>query len=174
MQRQVDSLQEDLKLKELQNAAAKDEGVRKTATATGKTNTSVFVSGMDPRTTDAELKVFFSACGPITRVTVLKDRFTQVSKGNAYVEFETAEQAKAAILKDGQSLHGKPLKVVMKRDNVPAFQRARGGAPGGYFPARGRGNPMQAAAMAMMATLMGGEGYNPYGRGRGRGRGRGY
>ncbi|KAG5496710.1 hypothetical protein JIQ42_03542 [Leishmania sp. Namibia] len=180
MKRQVDSLQEDMQLKTLQESAAKDEGTRKTAAAAAssgqaKANTSIFVGDLDVRTTDADLRVFFSSCGAITRVTVLKDRQGN-PKGTAYVEFETEEQAHAAILKDGQSLHGKPLKVAMKRDNIPAFQRGlpRGGV---YMPrGRGAGNPMQQqmAALAVMAGMMS-QGFNPYniGRGGGRGRGRG-
>lgn len=95
------------------------------------------------------------------------------------------------MVKDGQSLHGKPLKVAPKRDNIPAFQRGLGrGANNMMMYGRGRGNfaagtagvnaanPMQQqmAALAMMATMMGGAPtYSPYGppRGRGRGRGRG-
>ncbi|KAK7195421.1 RNA-binding protein [Novymonas esmeraldas] len=194
MKRQVDSLQEDMQLKSLQESAARDEGMRKTAasaaaasSAQAKANTSIFVGDLDTRTTDADLRVFFASCGAITRVTVLKDRQGN-PKGTAYVEFETEGQANAAILKDGQSLHGKPLKVAVKRDNIPAFQR---GMPrgGGYVPrGRGAGNPMQQqmAALAMMAGMMS-QGFNPYnmgrggggagvgggGGGRGRGRGRG-
>ncbi|KAG5472478.1 hypothetical protein LSCM1_03877 [Leishmania martiniquensis] len=179
MKRQVDSLQEEMQLKTLQESAAKDEGTRKTAAAAAassgqaKPNTSIFVGELDLRTTDADLRVFFSSCGAITRVTVLKDRQGN-PKGTAYVEFETEGQAHAAILKDGQSLHGKPLRVAMKRDNIPAFQRGmpRGGV---YLPrGRGSGNPMQQqmAALAMMAGMMS-QGFNPYSLGRGGGRGRG-
>ncbi|KAG5498759.1 hypothetical protein JKF63_03047 [Porcisia hertigi] len=182
MKRQVDSLQEEMQLKTLQESAAKDEGIRKTSGVTAasagqaKTNTSIFVGDLDFRTTDADLRVFFASCGAITRVTVLKDRQGN-PKGTAYVEFETEGQAHAALLKDGQSLHGKPLKVAMKRDNIPAFQRGipRGGA---YVPrGRGGGNPIQQqmAALAMMAGMMT-QGFNPYNMGRGgsgRGRGRG-
>lgn len=195
MRRQVDSLQEDLQLKTLQESAAKDEGTRKTALSTtagtaagGKpANTSVFVGALDARTTEADLRVFFGGCGAITRVTVLKDHYTQQPKGTAYIEFETPEQAQAALLKDNQSMHGKPIKVAPKRENVPAFQRGAPRGAGGPVPGlfgRGRGaagaaNPMQQqmAAMAMMATMMsGGMGFSPFGgapRGRGRGRGRG-
>lgn len=197
IKRQVDSLQEDLQLKQLQDTAAKDEGTRKTvavaaaaASAAPKGNASVFVNGLDPRTTDADLRVFFATCGAVVRLTILQDRNTGRPKGGAYVEFENHEQAQAAIMKDGQSLHGKPLKVAMKRDNVPAFQRGVGGLGrgAGFYPGGGRGargagpmNPQIAAMATMMATMMAGStaGFSPYasggsgGRGGGRGRGRG-
>ncbi|CCW61583.1 unnamed protein product [Phytomonas sp. EM1] len=177
MRLQVESLQEDLQLKALQDTAAKEEGTRKTAIATsasgsgaGKGNASVFVAGFDARTTEADIRVFFSSCGAVVRLTMLKDRHTGQPKGTAYIEFETQEQAQAAILKDGQTLHGKPLKVAPKRDNVPAFQRGMGirGGRGG-----GRGAAAM-TAVAMLASMMGGGmGFSPYGASRARGRGRG-
>lgn len=189
MQREVESLQEDFQLKALQDTAAKEEGTRKStgtaAAAAGAkgANTSIFVGGMDPRTTEADLRVFFASCGTITRMTILKDRTTSVPKGTAYIEFESHEQATAAIVKDGQSLHGRPLKVAPKRENIPASQRGGRGGPmmnGGFYQGGrgGRGGMApQMAAMAMMASMMGSMGYSPYGgapRGRGgRGRGRG-
>lgn len=186
IKRQVDSLQEDLQLKQLQDSAARDEGTRKTAavasaatSAAPKGNSSVFVNGLDARTTEDDLRVFFAACGAVVRLTILQDRSTGRPKGSAYVEFENPEQAQAAIMKDGQSLHGRPLKVAMKRDNVPAFQRGgRGGARGGRGAAAV--NPQIAAMATMMATMMasGSSNFSPYaggggGRGGGRGRGRG-
>lgn len=209
IQRQVDNLQEDLQLQQLHDTAAKDEGTRKTAvqataaaSVAPKGNASVFINGLEPRTTEADLRVFFASSGTVARLTILQDRNTGRPKGSAYVEFETPEQAQSATLKDAQSLHGKPLKVALKRDNVPAFQRGGGGgAPGaprggggGFFPGGGRGgrggamNPQLAAMATMMATMMAGAapGFNPYaggggggggsgrgGGGGGRGRGRG-
>ncbi|EKG05622.1 RNA-binding protein, putative [Trypanosoma cruzi] len=183
MQRQVSDLQEDLRLKTLQETAAQDEGHRKSTGFVATKNASIFVGGLDPRTTEGELRVFFSSCGTIKRLTMLRDKFTGQLKGNAYIEFEAPEQAAAGILKDGQSLHGKPLNVAMKRDNIPAFQRGRGssGFSRGGYRGGGPGAMQQQMAMAatmMAASMMGGAGggFNPFGgmaRGRGRGRGRG-
>ncbi|ORC90812.1 putative RNA-binding protein RBP14 [Trypanosoma theileri] len=183
MQRQVNDLKEDIRLKSLQENAAQEEGHRKSAGAPPAKNTSIFVSGLDARTTEGDLRVFFAACGTIKRLTMLRDKFTGQLKGNAYIEFDTAEQAAAAIVKNGQPLHGKPLTVAVKRDNIPAFQRGRGAGafPRGGF--RGGGGPaamqqqMAMAATMMAASMMGGGApFNPFGappRGRGRGRGRG-
>eukprot|EP00796_Vickermania_ingenoplastis_P005993 gene5993-4298_t len=166
MERHVEMLQEELKLKNLQEAAAEDEGTRKKAAAPGtaaKEVKSIFVGGMDPRTSEADLRLFFSSCGTIARVTILRDKASGQPKGNAYIEFETQEQAQAALLKEGQSLHGKPLKVAIKRDNVPGFHRGAG-----FYAPRGRGvNPMQqqlGAAMgaAMLSMMTGGMGFSPF------------
>lgn len=170
VERQVDMLEEELRLKSLQESAAEEEGIRKKTAAAGaenKESKSIFVAGFDPRTTEADLRLFFSSCGTISRITVLHDKITGQSKGSAYMEFETAAQAQASLLKDGQSLHGKPLKVAVKRDNIPGFHR------GGFQRGRGAGNPMQMATLAMLSLMGGaaggGGGFSPFPRGRGRG-----
>jgi hypothetical protein len=191
IRQQIGELEESHHLRTAQDAAAKEEGQRKSAGPTSSSsasagsakNTSVFVGGMDPKTTESELRIFFNSCGPIKRVTILKDKFSGQSKGTAYVEFEGEQACSSALLRDGQQCHGKPLKVAVKRDNVPQFMRGGTVAPGSQafqapmFRGRGRGtsqapNPMAAMGM-MMATMMGSAlGFNPMAQGtRGRGRG---
>jgi polyadenylate-binding protein 2 len=195
IQRQLAEMQEDHQLYNVNDAAKREEGQRKSASgpagaagAAAARNTSIFVGNMDPKTTEGDLRIFFAQCGAIRRVTMIKDKFTGMPKGIAYVEFEAEEGASAAVLKTNQPCHGKPLKIDMKRDNIPAGQRGggpaagapfRGAAPGGFMP-RGRGGPaamMQQQQMAMAAAAMmmmgGGAGFSPYGAPRGRGRGRG-
>lgn len=197
---EVAELEEDTNVAEMQRVAAAEEGSRKApansaaaAAAAAARSTSIFVGNLDPRTTEADVRTIFATCGPITRVTLLRDKTTQQLKGHAYVEFEKESSMSAALLKDNQTLHGKPLKVTVKRDNVPAF--GRGGAFGGFRGAapasggfRGRGGaaggampPQMAAAAKMMSMMMGmmggggGVGFAPYvpSRGRGGGYGRG-
>ena len=197
MQRQLAEMQEDLQLHNVNDAAKREEGQRKSglvapggaAAAAPTRNTSIFIGNMDPKTTESDLRIFFAPCGPIRRVTMLKDKFTGMPKGNAYVEFEAEDGANAAVLKNNQPCHGKPLKIDMKRDNLPASMRGgAGGAPGAVgqgmpfrgampFAPRGRGAAaqMQQQQMAMAAAMMmmGGGAFSPYGAPRGRGRGRG-
>ena len=47
---------------------------------------TIFVSGFDFRVTEKELKDHFEVCGTIVRVTVLRDRYTGVSKGCGYIQ----------------------------------------------------------------------------------------
>lgn len=178
LQQQVNDIQQDHALRQLHDTAAKEEGLRKkapVAAATVTANTSIFVGGLDARTTESDLRLFFQPCGAIERVTVLKDKATGQPRGTAYVTFETEEAATAALLKDGQQCHGKPLKIAIKRDNVPAAMR---GGRGGTFPPRGRGaqnfgqnamNPMMQMMGAMMAAMGQQGGFTPYGPQRGRG-----
>lgn len=200
LQQQVSDIQQDHALRQLHDAATKEEGQRKKVpaptAAAAPTNASIFIGNLDPRTSEADLRLFFQPCGPIERVTVLKDKLTGQPKGTAYVTFEAEEGATAALLKDGQQCHGKPLKIAIKRDNIPASMRGgRGAAPGGFVP-RGRGGPpmpnmqgmnpnpnnmmnnplVQMMGAMMMAMGQQGGAFNPYGqqpRGRGGRGGRG-
>jgi polyadenylate-binding protein 2 len=181
LQQQVASMEEDQQVSELQRKAAEDEGTRKTATQA--LSTSVFLRGLDPRCGESDVRVFFDGCGTIARVTILKDRATGVSRGQAYVEFASEESVNKALLRNNNTIYDKPVSVVLKRENVPGMSRGGRGAsfptPGGF---RGRGAmgsgaaPPAAALQAMMQTMMqfSGANFNPsLGRGRGRGRGRG-
>lgn len=123
---------------------------------------SVFVGNVDYSATAEDIQAHFQACGTINRITILCDKFTGHPKGFAYVEFAEPDFVDPAVALDNSLFHGRLIKVMAKRTNVPGFNnrgrgRGRGGYRGGY---RGgfRG---------------GGGGYSPY-RGRSRGRGRGY
>ena len=52
---------------------------------------TVFVSGLDVITTEPELKEHFQVCGTIVRVTILRDRFTRMSKGCAYIQVQMSD-----------------------------------------------------------------------------------
>ncbi|CAG5083304.1 Oidioi.mRNA.OKI2018_I69.PAR.g10341.t1.cds [Oikopleura dioica] len=75
---------------------------------------TIFVSGLDVATTEPELKEHFQVCGTILRVTILRDRFTRVSKGCAYIQFASVEQRKTADVFDMTEIHGKTIKVTQK------------------------------------------------------------
>lgn len=75
---------------------------------------TVFVSGLDVITTEPELKEHFQVCGTIIRVTILRDRFTRMSKGCAYIQFATIDQRQTADVFDNTEIHGKTIKVTQK------------------------------------------------------------
>ncbi|KAL9329662.1 hypothetical protein ACSQ67_004665 [Phaseolus vulgaris] len=58
------------------------------------------------------------------RVTILTDKFGQ-PKGFAYVEFVEVEAVQEAILLNESELHGRQLKVLPKRTNVPGMKQHR-------------------------------------------------
>ncbi|XP_058087036.1 polyadenylate-binding protein 2 [Magnolia sinica] len=86
---------------------------------------SVFVGNVDYACTPEEVQQHFQSCGTVNRVTILTDKFGQ-PKGFAYVEFLEVEAVQEALLLNESELHGRQLKVLAKRTNVPGMKQHRG------------------------------------------------
>jgi RNA recognition motif-containing protein len=56
--------------------------------------------------TEAELRELFEPFGKIDKVSVIKDKFSGVSKGFGFIEMPVKEEAEAAI----KALHRQPFK----------------------------------------------------------------
>jgi len=92
----------------------------------------LFVGGLAPETTRADLVKLFSTAGAVFGVKLVVDRDSGRSKGIAYVEMATETDARAALKKlDGARLGGKRIFVVAARakDAAPAAPRY-GSGPG--------------------------------------------
>ncbi|KAL0381629.1 UNVERIFIED_CONTAM: Polyadenylate-binding protein 2 [Sesamum angustifolium] len=85
---------------------------------------SVFVGNVDYACTPEEVQQHFQACGTVNRVTILTDKFGQ-PKGFAYVEFLEQEAVQEALQLNESELHGRQLKVMVKRTNVPGMKQYR-------------------------------------------------
>ncbi|WCJ18736.1 Polyadenylate-binding protein 2 [Euphorbia peplus] len=99
---------------------------------------SVFVGNVDYSCTPEEVQQHFQACGTVNRVTIRTDKFGQ-PKGYAYVEFLEVEAVQEALLLNESELHGRQLKVTVKRTNVPGMKQfhPRRSNPYMGFPPRG-------------------------------------
>ncbi|QGP56912.1 RNA recognition motif-containing protein (plasmid) [Piscirickettsia salmonis] len=64
---------------------------------------------------DRDLVEMFSKYGEVISARVITDRDTGRSKGFAFVEFQTQEQAQAALELDGKDSGGRNLKVNMAK-----------------------------------------------------------
>ncbi|CAA0833910.1 Polyadenylate-binding protein 2 [Striga hermonthica] len=93
---------------------------------------SVFVGNVDYACTPEEVQQHFQACGTVNRVTILTDKFGQ-PKGFAYVEFLEQEAVQEALQLNESELHGRQLKVMAKRTNVPGMKQYRGRRFNPYF-----------------------------------------
>jgi len=104
---------------------------------------SIFVGNVDYSASPEEIQAHFQSCGSINRVTILLDKFTGHPKGYAYVEFTEPSLVAQALVLNESVFHGRNLKVVPKRTNVPGMTRGRGrgymrgGRGRGGFPPRG-------------------------------------
>lgn len=98
--------------------------------------TKLYVGNLSFRTTSEELKEAFSACGTVESASVIEDRDTGRSRGFAFVEMATPEEAAAAIEQfNGKDFGGRNLTV---NEAKPRTDRGSGGR-GGYGGGGGRG-----------------------------------
>lgn len=67
---------------------------------------NIYVGNMSREVTDEDLRQAFEAFGEVSSATVIKDKFTSVSKGFGFVEMPDKAQAQLAI----DDLNGKELK----------------------------------------------------------------
>ena len=91
----------------------------------------LFVGGLPYSTTDQELQDLFASHGTVASAVVISDRETGRSKGFGFVEFDNADEAKAAIQAlDGSELGGRKIIVNEAR---PREERPRNNNGGGGF-----------------------------------------
>ena len=89
------------------------------------------------QTMERDLQDHFSAAGVVTNVNLMLDKFTGKSRGFAFVEFSTPEEAQKAVeMFHGKDLGGRALTVNIAR---PREERAPGGGGGGYRGGGGGG-----------------------------------
>ena len=60
-------------------------------------NTKLYVGNLSFKASEDEINTLFSAHGTITDVFIVKDKFTDRSKGFAFVTMDTPESAQSAI-----------------------------------------------------------------------------
>lgn len=91
--------------------------------------TKLYVGNLSFRTTSEELRDAFSAAGTVESASVIEDRDTGRSRGFAFVEMATPEEAAAAIEQfNGKDFGGRNLTV---NEAKPRTDRG-GGGRGGY------------------------------------------
>jgi len=97
-------------------------------------NNKLYVGNLSFGTTEEQLRELFEQYGRTQSVNVIVDRETGRSRGFGFVEFESADGARAAQeALDGKEFDGRPLRV------NEAQERSRGGGGGGgYGGRRGR------------------------------------
>ena len=92
-------------------------------------STKLYVGNLAFRTTSQELQELFAQAGTVQSASVVEDRDTGRSRGFAFVEMSTNEEAAAAIDQfNGKDLGGRMLKV-----NEAKPRENRGGSGGRNF-----------------------------------------
>ena len=99
----------------------------------------LFVGNLSFRSSEDSLREAFSNSGTVSGVRLMLDRETGRSRGFAFVDMGTAEEATAAIAKwDGADLEGRPLRVNLAEDRREGGGGG-GGRGGGFGGGGGRG-----------------------------------
>ena len=96
----------------------------------------LYVGNLPYSATDQTLRDAFSAHGTVDSATVISDRDTGQSKGFAFVEMASDNEAQAAT----QAMHGKMLDGRQIKVNEAKPRENRGGGGGGGFGGGGGGS----------------------------------
>jgi cold-inducible RNA-binding protein len=108
-------------------------------------NKNLYVGNLSQKVTDDDLRKNFSEAGAVVSASVIKDKFSGVSRGFGFVEMETEEGAQEAIKKfNGGDLDGKTITVNEARPKAESSgprrdDRGGGGFRGGRGGGGGRG-----------------------------------
>jgi len=91
-------------------------------------STKLYVGNLAFQTTSQELQEMFASAGTVESASVVEDRETGRSRGFAFVEMSTNEEAAAAIEQfNGKAIGGRSLKV---NEAKPREPRSGGGGRG--------------------------------------------
>jgi len=97
----------------------------------------LYVGNLSFQTTSQDLQQLFAQAGTVESASLIEDRDTGQSKGFAFVEMSTEEEAAAAIdMFNGKEVAGRALKVNEAR---PRENRSGGGGGRGFGGNRGGG-----------------------------------
>jgi cold-inducible RNA-binding protein len=91
--------------------------------------TKLFVGNLSFNTTEGDIQELFKQAGNVSTCNLIMDKFTQKSRGFAFVEMSTQEEATKAIADmNGKELDGRALTV---NEAKPREDRPRGDFGGG-------------------------------------------
>ncbi len=92
--------------------------------------TKLYVGNLSFDSTESDLKDLFAQAGNVVSCDVIMDRDTGKSRGFAFVEMSSEEEAKTAIADfNGKDVDGRALKV---NEAKPREDRSSRGSGGGY------------------------------------------
>ena len=104
-------------------------------------STKLYVGNLSFQTTTQDLEALFAQAGTVQSASVMEDRETGRSRGFAFVEMSTQEEATSAIEQfNGKEVGGRALKVneAKPRENRGGGGRGFSNNRGGYGGNNGR------------------------------------
>jgi cold-inducible RNA-binding protein len=108
-----------------------------------RNNLKIYVGNLAYQVSEEDLKQAFGAFGQVESANIIKDKYSQQSKGFGFVEMPSSDEAQASIAGlNGQDLKGRALKVNEAKPRPEGSSRGgfrSGGGGGGGAGGRGFG-----------------------------------
>lgn len=102
--------------------------------------TRLFVGNLSYQTAENDLQDYFAQAGTVTSVNLMMDKMTGKSRGFAFVEFASAEEANKAVEEfHNKEFQGRSLTVNIARPREERAPRWSGGDRGGQGDRGDRG-----------------------------------
>jgi cold-inducible RNA-binding protein len=102
--------------------------------------TRLFVGNLSYQTAENDLQDYFAQAGTVTSVNLMMDKMTGKSRGFAFVEFASAEEANKAVEEfHNKEFQGRSLTVNIARPREERPPRWSGGDRGGQGDRGDRG-----------------------------------
>jgi cold-inducible RNA-binding protein len=103
----------------------------------------LFVGNLSYQTMESDLQDYFSQAGVVSSVNLMLDKFTGKSRGFAFIEFSSQDEANKAVeMFHNKEFQGRQLTVNIARpreERAPRSDRGGGGGGGGWRGDRGGG-----------------------------------
>lgn len=100
----------------------------------------LYVGNLSYNTTEDALEEMFQQAGTVVKCELMLDKFTSRSRGFAFIEMSTHEEAQKAVdMLNEQNLDGRNLRVNIARPRDERPARREGGGGGGYGGGSGGG-----------------------------------
>lgn len=95
---------------------------------------NIYVGNLSREVTEGDMRQAFEAFGQVTSINIIKDKFSNESRGFGFVEMPSRDEGQAAIAGlNGQDLKGQTLNISEARPR----SEGRGGGRGGGDRRRG-------------------------------------
>lgn len=98
-------------------------------------DTKLYVGNLAYSSTEGDLQELFETAGNVVKCELMLDKFTSRSRGFAFVEMSTPEEANKAVeMFNEKDLQGRNLRVniAKPREERPVRREGGGGGRGGY------------------------------------------
>src|SRR3954464_14510457 len=94
--------------------------------------TRLFVGNLSFQTLEQDIQDYFSQAGNVTSVNLMFDKFTGKSRGFAFIELSSVDEANKAVeMFNGKELQGRQLTVNIARPREDRPRQSGGGGGGG-------------------------------------------